>query len=123
MIIEQIQPHPDIPGVARQVKVMRVDRIDYVEESASILIQVEHLTNDGEMHPYLGSFTAFMTSNNIKRVNAKGEVVEAGTKDSIGEFTWLQGAIESGVPLHTLIRAMIQRNAARGNFNNSNFRD
>lgn len=123
MIVEAIQPHPDIPGVTRQVKVMRVDRIDYVGESASILIQVEHLTEAGELHPYLGSFSAFMTSNNDKLVDQQGGVVDPGTDGAIGEFTWLHGAIESGVPLHTLIRAMIQRNAARGNFNNGNFRD
>ena len=123
MIIERIEPHPDIPTVARQVKVTRIDRVDYVERTASILIQVEHLDESGKLHPYLGSFSAFMTSSNAKLVNAKGDLVEAGTTNALGEFDWLAGAIESGVPLNTLIRGMIQRNQQRGNFNNSNFRD
>lgn len=123
MIIEKIEPHPDIPGVARQVKVVRIDRIDYAGRMASILIQVDHLGEDGELHPYLGSFSAFMTSSNAKFVNSKGDVVEADVTNAIGEFDWLEGAIDAGTPLHPLIRAMIQRNAKRGNFNNNNFRD
>lgn len=123
MIIEKIGPHPDAPGVERQVVVERVDRIDYVACVASILIRVVHRTPDGGIHPYLGTFTAFMTSNNEKFVDLKGNVVEAGTEDAVGEFDWLYSAIDSGMPLHKLIRMMIQRNVARGNFDNGNFRD
>lgn len=123
MIVEKIGPHPDIPGVEREVAVEKVDRIDYVSAVASILIRVVHRTPEGEIHPYLGSFTAFMTSTNEKFVDAKGNVVESDADGAIGEFDWLYTAIDAGTPLHKLIRAMIQRNVARGNFDNGKFRD
>jgi hypothetical protein len=123
MIVEKIGPHPDMPGIEREVVVEKVDRIDYVAAVASILIRVVHRTTEGEIHPYLGSFTAFMTSSNEKFVDAKGNVVEPDTEGAMGEFDWLYAAIDAGLPLHKLIRSMIQRNVARGNFDNGNFRD
>lgn len=123
MLIETITPHPDLPGIARQVVVNRVDSIDYVQKSASIFIRIDHLTPAGDIHPYLGSFSAFMTTSNEKRVDQLGNLLEADQPGGIGEFDWLYAAIESGTGLHALIRAMIQRNAKRGNFNTGNYRN
>lgn len=123
MIVEKIGPHPDAPGVEREVVVEKIDRIDYAACVASILIRVVHRTPDGSVHPYLGSFTAFMTSSNEKFVDAKGNVVEPDAEGAMGEFDWLYATIDAGMPLHKLIRSMIQRNVARGNFDNGNFRD